>query len=572
MSPEESAPTEDVSVRKNFIEQRIDQDLAAGANGGRVVTRFPPEPNGYLHVGHAKAICLNFTLAAKYGGACNLRFDDTNPAKESQEFVDAIQRDIAWLGFEWAGEVRYASDYFEQLYQWAEHLIEQGLAFVDELSVEEIREYRGSGTVAGRPSPYRDRPTEESMDLFRRMRAGEFEDGAKVLRAKIDFNSPNMNLRDPVLYRISHTHHQRSGDAWCIYPMYDYAHGQGDAIEGVTHSLCSLEFENHRPLYEWFIEHLPVPAEPQQIEFARLELEGLITSKRKLQKLVVEGLVQGWDDPRMPTISGLRRRGYTPASIRAFCADVGVAKFNSRIPLVRLENALRDDLNRSAQRRMAILDPLEVVITDWPEGQRVERQADNNPEDEAAGKRSLHLGGRIFIEREDFMEEAPKKFKRLTASGAVRLLHGCVITCHEVVKDAGGEIVQLRCTHDPETYDGKQPADRKVKGTVHWLNADEAGDAEVRLYDRLFAVDNPEQAPEDAGDDWDFTHNLNPDSLRVVRAKVEPALLEAAPGDRFQFVRTGFFVADEHDHTPSTPTFNRAVALRDTWSKIQAKG
>ena len=569
MSTDEN-PT-DAAVRLNFIEQRIEQDQAAGLHGGRVQTRFPPEPNGYLHVGHAKAICVNFTLAEKYGGACNLRFDDTNPAKESQEFVDAIQRDITWLGFEWSGEVRYASDYFEQLYQWAEHLVENGLAYVDELSVEEIREYRGSGTKPGRPSPHRDRPTSESLDLFRRMRAGEFPDGAKVLRAKIDYASPNMNLRDPVLYRISHTHHQRTGDAWCIYPMYDYAHGQGDAIEGVTHSLCSLEFENHRPLYDWFIEHLPVPHEPQQIEFARLELEGLVTSKRKLQRLVNEGHLTGWDDPRMPSLAGLRRRGYTPASIRNFCADIGVAKFNSRIPMVRLENALRDDLNRVAERRMAVLDPLKVVITDWPEGQVVERQGTNNPEDEAAGTRTLHLGRELWIERADFIEDAPKKFKRLTTGGDVRLLHGCVITCNEVIVDDAGEITELRCTHDPETYDGKQPADRKVKGTIHWVNAAECVEAEVRLYDRLFVDDDPERAPDGAGDDWDFIANLNPNSLSVARAMVEPALAAAVPGDRFQFLRTGFFVADECDHTPDMPVFNRAVSLRDTWSKIKAK-
>jgi glutaminyl-tRNA synthetase len=564
-------PSDEKAPRLNFVEQRIEQDLREGRNDGRVHTRFPPEPNGYLHIGHAKAIYVNFSLAEKYGGACNLRFDDTNPAKESQEFADAIARDIRWLGFHWHGEAKHASDYFEQLYQWAEHLIGQGLAYVDELTVEEIREYRGSGTKPGRPSPWRDRPADESLELFRRMRAGEFPDGAKVLRAKIDFASPNMNLRDPVMYRISHTHHQRTGDAWCIYPMYDYAHGQGDAIEGITHSLCSLEFENHRPLYDWFIEHLPVPYRPQQIEFARLELEGTVTSKRKLQRLVAEGHVDGWDDPRMPTIAGLRRRGYTPEAIRAFCADIGLARFNSTIPAVRLENALRDDLNRRAERRMAILKPLEVVITDWPEDRVVERQADNNPEDDGAGTRTLRLTRRIYIEREDFMEDAPKKYKRLTLGGDARLLHGCVITCNEVERGQDGEITRLLCTHDPETYDGKQPADRKVKGVIHWVSADDALDAEVRLYDRLFAVDDPEAAPADAHEDWDFTANLSASSLEVVRAKVEPALAGCEPGSRFQFVRNGYFVADELDHTEGAPTFNRAVSLRDTWSKIQAK-
>jgi glutaminyl-tRNA synthetase len=567
MSAAAESAAEESPGRQNFLEVRIAEDRRAGRHGGRVHTRFPPEPNGYLHVGHAKAIWINFGLAEQFGGLCNLRFDDTNPAKESQEYVDAIRADIAWLGYSWGEREYYASDYFEQLYQWAEVLVQKGLAYVDDLSVEQIREYRGSGTVPGRPSPYRERPAAENLDLLRRMRAGEFADGSRVLRAKIDYDSPNMNLRDPVLYRILRAHHQRSGDQWCIYPMYDYAHGQSDAIEGITHSLCSLEFENHRPLYDWFLEHLPVPHRPQQIEFARLVLEYTVTSKRKLQRLVAEGHVDGWDDPRLPTLRGLRRRGYTPQALRQMCADVGVARFNSTIPLVRLENALRDDLNRRAPRRMAVLDPLKVVLIDWPAERMVEREAVNNPEDESQGTRPVRLGRELWIERDDFLEDAPAKFFRLRPGGAVRLRYGCVITCTQVVKDGTGRVTELHCTHDPETYDGKNPAGAKVKGVIHWVCAADAVEAEVRLYDTLFQVPDPEDVPEGA----DFLVNLNPQARRVVRgAQLEPALAAAEPGESFQFERLGYFVADLVDHRPGRPVFNRSVTLRDTWAKVAA--
>ncbi|QDU69859.1 glutamine--tRNA ligase/YqeY domain fusion protein [Engelhardtia mirabilis] len=559
-----NAPDDEPAERLNFIEVQVEADLRAGKNGGRLHTRFPPEPNGYLHIGHAKAICVNFGLAEQYAGRCNLRFDDTNPSKEEQEYVDGMREDIAWLGFSWGDREYFASDYFPKLYEWACDLIRAGLAYVDDQSVEEIRAKRGSGHAPGVDSPFRARSAEENLALFAAMRAGEFPDGAKVLRAKIDMAAANMNMRDPVLYRIQRAHHHRTGDEWCIYPLYDFAHGQSDAIEGITHSLCSLEFENHRPLYEWFLDHLDVPYRPRQIEFARLELEYTITSKRKLQQLVSDGFVSGWDDPRMPTLRGLRRRGYTPQSIRTFIDDAGVAKFNGTIPLVKLENALRDELNLSAERRMAVLRPLKVVIEDWPAEQVVERQAINNPEDESAGTRPVHLGRELWIERDDFMEDPPKKYFRLQPGGDVRLRYGCVITCREVVKDASGEVVELRCTHDPETYDGKQPADRKVKGVIHWVSAHDAVRAEVRLYDNLFR----EPAPLDVPEGESFTSNLNPDSLEVVTdAVVERALAAVEPGQSYQFERLGYFVPDSGDHSPSRPVFNRSVSLRDSWSK-----
>ncbi len=545
--------------RRHFIQAQIDADLAAGKNGGRVHTRFPPEPNGYLHVGHAKAICLVFDLAAEFDGLCNLRFDDTNPAAEETEFVDAIQEDIRWLGYEWTGGLFFASDYFEQLYGLAQQLIRTGNAYVDDLALEQLREQRGDGRRAGVNSPFRERSVEENLDLFARMRAGEFADGAKTLRAKIDMASPNMNLRDPILYRILRAPHHRTGDAWCIYPTYDWAHGQSDALEGITHSLCSLEFENHRPLYDWFLDHLDLPSRPRQIEFARLELAYTITSKRKLQQLVREGSVSGWDDPRMPTLRGMRRRGYTPASIRNFCRGVGVAKFNSTIDLVVLENALREELNRTAQRRMAVLDPLLVEIQNLPEGTTLTCEALNNPEDESAGVRQLDLTRRVYIERSDFLEEAPRKFFRLKPGGEVRLRYGYVIRCDEVHKDpATGEITKLTCSYDPESGAGQTSDGRKVKGIVHWVSADAAVDGELRLYEPLFTSAHPGQAR-----DWQL--DLNPNSLEVVRAKLEPALAQVRTGEHFQFERLGYFCADQE---AGSTIFHRSVALKDTWAKL----
>lgn len=551
--------------RRHFIQSEIDKDLAAGKNAGRVHTRFPPEPNGYLHVGHAKAICLVFDMAEEFGGKCNLRFDDTNPAAEDTEFVEAIQADIRWLGYEWTGGLHYTSGYFERLYELAQELIRGGHAYVDDLSLTDLREQRGDGRRPGVNSPFRERAVEENLDLFARMRAGEFKDGERTLRAKIDMASPNMNMRDPILYRILRATHHRTGDAWCIYPTYDWAHGQSDAIEAITHSLCSLEFENHRPLYDWFLDHLSLPDRPRQIEFARLELEYTMTSKRKLQALVADGTVDGWDDPRMPTLSGMRRRGYTPESLRAFCRGVGVAKFNSTIELVVLENALREDLNRRAHRRMAVLKPLEVEISNLADGERLAVQAVNNPGDEAAGTRELAITKRIYIDADDFREEAPRKFFRLKSGGEVRLRYGYVIRCDEVHKDPQtGEVVKLTCSLDRDSGEGKTSDGRKVKGIIHWVNAEDAVDGELRLYQPLFLAKHPARS-----EDW--AADLNSDSREVVSAKLEPSLATAEPGATFQFERVGYFCADRDGVDPKRPMFHRAVSLKDTWAKIAAR-
>ena len=549
---------------KNFIEQAIDGDLASG-RFAKVHTRFPPEPNGYLHIGHAKSIVLNFGLAQKYGGTCNLRFDDTNPSKEESEYVDSIQEDVRWLGFRW-DNLLFASDYFEQLYSWAEKLIAEGLAYVCDLNGEQIREYRGTLTEPGRDSPFRNRSPEENLDLFRRMRNGEFGDGEKTLRAKIDMAAPNLNLRDPVMYRILRARHHRTENTWCIYPMYDWAHGQSDSIEGITFSICTLEFENHRPLYDWYCRSLEIH-HPRQIEFARLNMTYTVMSKRKLLQLVREGHVDGWDDPRMPTICGLRRRGFTPESIRQFCADVGVAKFNSTIDVVRLENAIREHLNRVAPRRMAVLDPVKLTITNWPEGKVEMTDAVNNPEDPSEGTRQVPFSGSLWIEQEDFREEAPRKFFRLKKGGAVRLRAGYIIDCHDVVKDDEGRVVEILCTYDPETKSGADTSGRKVKGTIHWVSRPHAVAVPVRLYDRLFRVENPDDVEEGGT----FLDHLNTDSLQTVEAYVEPSLAEAQAGDRVQFERIGYFVADP-DSKPGKPIFNRIVPLRDTWGKLEAKG
>tara|TARA_R110002049_G_scaffold2750_3_gene21861 strand:+ start:60698 stop:62401 length:1704 start_codon:yes stop_codon:yes gene_type:complete len=549
---------------KNFVEQAIDSDLAEG-RFSKVATRFPPEPNGYLHIGHAKSICLNFGLAKTYNGTCNLRFDDTNPSKEEQEYVDSIQDDIRWLGFGW-DNLHFASDYFDQLYEWAEQLIKDGHAYVCDLTGDETREYRGTLTEPGRNSPYRDRSPEENLDLFRRMKAGEFPDGSRTLRAKIDMASPNINLRDPVMYRILRAHHHRTGDKWCIYPIYDWAHGQSDSIEGITHSVCTLEFENHRPLYNWYCETLGIH-HPRQIEFARLNITFMVMSKRKLLQLVKEGHVSGWDDPRMLTIRGLRRRGYTPESIRNFCADVGVAKFNSTIDIIRLENAIRNHLNAVADRRMAVLDPVKLTITNWPAGKVETNEAVNNPEDPDAGKREIPFSGSLWIEREDFREEAPRKFFRLKKGGAVRLRAGYIIDCHDVVKDDDGNITEILCTYDPETKSGEDTSGRKVKGTIHWVSAEHAIEVEVRNYDRLFNAENPDSTKEGQT----FLDHLNPESLSVTTAFVEPELGKATVGDRVQFERLGYYVVDV-DSEPGKLVFNRTVGLRDTWGKMEAKG
>lgn len=550
---------------KNFIEQAIDADLESGRFSG-VQTRFPPEPNGYLHIGHAKSICLNFGLAKTYNGTCNLRFDDTNPAKEEVEYVESIKEDIRWLGFEW-NNLHFASDYFDQLYEWAEKLILEGHAYVCDLSSDETREYRGTLTEPGRNSPFRGRTPEENLDLFRRMRAGEFEDGAKALRAKIDMASPNMNLRDPVMYRILRATHHRTGDKWCIYPTYDWTHGQSDSIEGISFSICTLEFENHRPLYDWFCEKLGIH-HPRQIEFAKLKLSTLMMGKRYMLRMVKEGYVDGWDDPRMPTISGYRRRGYTPESIRNFCVDVGVAKFNSTIDIVRLENSVREHLNRVAPRRMAVLDPIKLRITNWPEGKVETSEAINNPEDPDCGKREIPFTGNLLIEREDFREEAPRKFFRLKKGGAVRLRAGYIVDCHDVVKDDDGNVTEILCTYDPETKSGADKSGRKVKGTIHWVSADHATEFEVRLYDRLFTCENP-ASPEEGKTFLDY---LNPDSLKMLTGFGEPALAEHVIGDRVQFERLGYFVVDKDSTEDGKRVFNRIVPLRDTWGKMEAKG
>lgn len=548
---------------KDFIRQMVAADLEAGRHD-TVRTRFPPEPNGYLHIGHAKSICLNFQLAEEHGGTCNLRFDDTNPLKEEQRYVDAIREDVRWLGFTWHGE-HHAADYFEQLYEWAERLVRDGKAYVDDLSAEEIREHRGTLTEPGRESPYRDRSAEENLDLLRRMRAGEFPDGARVLRAKIDMAAGNLNLRDPVMYRILHAPHPRTGDAWCIYPTYDWAHGQSDSIERITHSLCTLEFQDHRPLYDWFIEQLGIYPS-RQTEFARLNLSHTVLSKRKLKRLVDEGRVDGWDDPRMPTLAGMRRRGYTPEAIRDFCDRIGVAKQEGVVELALLEHCLREDLNRRAPRRMAVLRPLKVVLTNYPEDREETLEAVNNPEDADAGTREVPFSRELWIERDDFMEDPPKKFFRLAPGREVRLRWGYFIRCEEVVRDAAGEVVELRCTYDPETRGGQAPDGRKVKGTIHWVSARHAIDAEVRLYETLFTAADPDDVEEGE----DFLANLNPASLDVLRGcKLEPLLAEAAPGARVQFERTGYFCVDTRDTTPGRPVFNRTTTLRDTWARIQ---
>lgn len=560
--------TPDGRITKHFIEQAIDADLAAG-RFDRVATRFPPEPNGYLHIGHAKSICLNFGLAQKYNGTCNLRFDDTNPAKEETEYVESIMEDVRWLGFQW-DNLHYASDYFDQLYLWAEQLIQEGKAYVCDLSGEQTREYRGTLTEPGRNSPFRDRTVAENLELFRAMRDGKFPDGARTLRAKIDMASPNFNLRDPVMYRILRAHHHRTGDKWCIYPMYDWAHGQSDSLENISFSICTLEFENHRPLYDWFCQNLNIH-HPRQIEFARLNITYMVMSKRKLLQLVKEKHVKGWDDPRMPTISGLRRRGYTPEAMRNFAADVGVAKFNSVIDIVRLENAIRDHLNQVAPRKMAVLDPLKLTITNWPknaDGSDVVEltQAVNNPEDPTAGSREIPFSGSLLIEQEDFREEAPSKFFRLKKGGAVRLRAGYIIDCYDVVKDASGKVIEVLCTYDPATKSGQDTSGRKVKGTIHWVSAVHAGQVEVRNYDRLFTIESPE-SPEEGKT---FLDVINPQSLQITTAWVEPSLLESVAGDRVQFERLGYYCVDP-DSSPGKPIFNRTVPLRDTWGKIEAK-
>jgi glutaminyl-tRNA synthetase len=554
----------------DFIRQRVAEDLARGTDGGRVQTRFPPEPNGYLHIGHAKSICLNFGIAqGAPGGRCNLRFDDTNPAKEEQEYVDSIQRDVRWLGFDWEDRLYFASDYFERLWECALELIRQGAAYVCDLDGEEIRHYRGTLTEPGRDSPWRNRSVEENLDLFARMRAGEFPDGARTLRAKVDMAALNLLMRDPVLYRILHKSHHRTGDLWCVYPTYDWAHGQCDAFEGVTHSICTLEFENHRPLYDWFLDRLSLPFRPRQIEFARLALTYTVLSKRKLLELVETGLVDGWDDPRMPTLSGLRRRGYTPEAIRALCEEVGVTRVNSTIDVQLLENALRDDLNKRAPRALVVLKPLELVIENWPAGQVDWLEAQVNPEDPSAGTRKVPFCGRLFIERDDFREEAPKKYFRLKPGAEVRLRYAYFVTCTGFDRDPqSGEVTRVRCTYDPATRGGDAPDGRKVKGTIHWVSAEHAVEAEVRLYDHLFAVPDPGDVPE--GADWKV--NLNPRSLEVARgARLEPSLLQAAPGSHWQFERHGYFCVDAVDSAPGRPVFNRAVALRDSWAKIERR-
>ena len=575
-SPDTAAP--ESGVKNDFIRQIVREDLATGRHAA-IRTRFPPEPNGYLHIGHAKAICLDFGIAQEFGGSCNLRLDDTNPAKEDPEYVRAIQDDVRWLGFEWHA-LRHASDYFDVFYLAAEQLIRQGDAYVDDLTAEQVREYRGTLTEPGRPSPFRDRSIDENLDLFRRMRAGEFPDGARTLRAKIDMASGNINLRDPALYRIKHVEHQNTGNAWPIYPMYDFAHSLSDAIEGITHSLCTLEFEDHRPLYDWCVDRVDLvnhpellqpllerglpneAAKPRQIEFSRLNFNYLVMSKRKLMTLVQEGLVDGWDDPRMPTLQGIRRRGYTPGALKLMVDRVGISKQNSLLDISILEGALRDDLDATAQRRMGVVDPLKLVITNLPDGHEESLTFSNHPKDESAGERSVPFSNVLWIEREDFEEVPPKGFKRLTVGGDVRLRGAGIVRCDEVVKDADGRVVEVRCTLDPESRPGMEGANRKVKGTIHWVSAKHAVEAEIRLYDRLFTVPNPD-TDEDGKSYRDY---LNPESRRVVTGYVEPSAARAAPETSFQFERIGYFVADRYDHSPERPVFNRSVTLRDTWS------
>ncbi len=558
---------EPASGGSNFIRDIILDDLKTAKYQGRVHTRFPPEPNGYLHIGHAKSICLNFGLAAEFGGKTNLRFDDTNPCKEEVEYVESIIRDVRWLGFDWEDRLFYASDYFQQLYDWAVELIRNGQAYVCDLTPEEIREYRGTPTEAGKPSPWRERGVAENLDLFARMKAGEFPDGTRTLRAKIDMASPNFNLRDPIMYRILHASHHRTGDAWCLYPMYDYAHGQSDSIEGITHSICTLEFEDHRPLYDWYVEAIGI-YHPQQIEFDRLSITYTLLSKRKLLQLVQEGHVRGWDDPRMPTLSGIRRRGYTPEALRSFAWSLGVSKTNGIVELARLEQAVREDLNRRALRVMAVLRPLKVVIDNYPEGHAEELEAVNNPEDPAAGTRRVPFSKVLYIEQEDFREDPPKDYFRLAPGREVRLRYAYFVKCVGVEKNAAGEVTEIHCTFDPETRGGNAPDGRKVKATIHWVSAEHAVDAEVRLYDTLFTKADPGEV--EPGQD--FTANLNAKSLDVIAAaKVEPGLKNSPEGGRYQFERLGYFCVDP-DSAPGKPVFNRTVALKDTWAKIEKRG
>jgi len=557
-------PTESESPEKHdFIREIVRRDLADGVHDS-VVTRFPPEPNGYLHIGHAKSICLNFQIAAEFGGRCHLRFDDTNPAKEEEEYIAAIQRDVRWLGFDWGDHLHLTSDYFEQLFDWAVRLIEAGKAYVDDLTAEEIRAYRGTLTEPGRNSPHRDRPIAENLDLFQRMRAGEFGDGERVLRAKIDMASGNINMRDPVLYRVIHVPHPRTGSTWCIYPTYDFAHGQSDAIERITHSLCTLEFEDHRPLYDWFLDNLPVDARPRQYEFARLNLSYTVLSKRLLIQLVQEGHVDGWDDPRMPTLAGLRRRGVPPEALRKFIASIGIAKANSVVDIAMFNHALREVLNKSALRRMAVMRPLKVVIENFPEGETDLLEAVNNPEDPTAGTREVPFSREIYVERDDFMEDPPKKFFRLSPGREVRLRYAFFVTCTDVIKDESGEVIELRCTYDPATRGGDSPDGRKVKATLHWVSVAHARTVEARLYDHLFTRPDP-------GAEGPILDDLNPNALEVVRnCRAEPAVAETATGQPIQFERLGYFFPDS-DSTPDAPVFNRTVGLRDGWARAQAK-
>ncbi|MCM2130349.1 glutamine--tRNA ligase/YqeY domain fusion protein [Larsenimonas rhizosphaerae] len=556
--------SQDSASAPNFIRNQIREDLDAG-HSASVVTRFPPEPNGFLHIGHAKSICLNFGLAEQFGGACHLRFDDTNPEKEEQVYIDAIKQDIEWLGFDWAGEVRFASDYFDQLYAWAQHLVRNDKAYVDDLNAEQMREYRGTLTEAGRPSPCRDRSVEENLDLLERMRTGEFAEGEKSLRAKIDMAAPNINLRDPVLYRIRHATHHQTGDTWKIYPSYDFTHGQSDAIEGVTHSVCTLEFEDHRPLYEWFLANLPVPTTPRQIEFARLNLNYTVTSKRKLKLLVDQGVVDGWDDPRMPTIAGMRRRGYTPASLRKFCDMIGVARAASTVDIHMLYHAIRSDLEDNAPRAMCVMKPLKVVLTNWDAEREEVFEVPGHPARDDMGVRRLPLTRTLWIDQDDFMEHPPKKFFRLSPGGEVRLRNAYIIRCDEIVKDESGNVVELQCSVDLDTL-GKNPEGRKVKGVIHWVSEQYGVPVEVRNYDNLFQVEAP-----DKDRDVDFLEHLNADSLEVLNAIGEPALAEAGAEDRFQFERVGYFCADRHALEDGSLVFNRTVSLKDGWSKAQKK-
>lgn len=560
-----STPTHDDTnapvTPSHFLRQIVQADLEAGKHS-QIVTRFPPEPNGFLHIGHAKSICLNFGLAKEFGGQCNLRFDDTNPAKEEQAYIDSIKRDVEWLGFQWGGDIRFASNYFDQLHDWAVALIQAGKAYVCDLTPEQAREYRGSLVEPGRNSPFRERSVEENLDLFARMKAGEYQDGEKVLRAKIDMASPNMNLRDPILYRIRHAHHHQTGDKWCIYPSYDFTHGQSDSIEGVTHSICTLEFEDHRPLYEWFLDNLPVPCKPRQYEFARLNLNYTVTSKRKLKQLVDEQHVEGWDDPRMPTISGLRRRGYTAASLRNFCERIGVTRSDGQVDVGVLEFSIRDDLEHHAPRAMCVLHPLKVVITNYPEGQVEQLELPRHPKEDM-GVRVLPFGRELYIDEADYAEEPPKGYKRLVPGGEVRLRGSYVIRAEQAIRDADGRIVELHCTYDDQTL-GRNPEGRKVKGVIHWVPADGSLECEVRLYDRLFRSANPEKAEEGGS----FLDQINPDSLQVLRGcRAEPSLAQAQAEERFQFEREGYFCVDLQDSKPGQPVFNRTVTLRDSWGQ-----